>query len=309
METPPYRARFHNDDAFILPKARCINRLVFDDGVQIWPQTAMQIAAHCPTIASLSLRHHEIVHPNHLKFMQERREGLAKGIAHISQSLREFTYEGDFEGPWEDADSPSALTLSPSADDLFSQNIRRLSLHLEQLTLFRTCVSADFLFPLDDEGQPLPNTACLSWPNLRTLTLRLSTWLPSGEWLIKPPRMVIAERIAMGDMDIHTEDLERSVPNYEAVHRMFVSMGCAAHNMPSLRSIEFSFDDGPMFSFSFLVHNDSATATWRSDVQYRPDQRVASAWNFHLDDMLLGEERNIYVDIQWPPDATNTIAR
>lgn len=75
-----------------------------------------------------------------------------------------------------------ALDIIPSGVDSMSINLRHLSVHLEELKLNNTRVPYDFMCPLDETGQPEPDSLHLNWPNLKTLEIEfVPSCYPSGK--------------------------------------------------------------------------------------------------------------------------------
>lgn len=79
---PVYRASFIGDDASLLPNVACIKCLSFpkEPYHRIWAGSAMQIAQHCSTITELRLDLDEYIRPDHLEYIQARREGKTQII-------------------------------------------------------------------------------------------------------------------------------------------------------------------------------------------------------------------------------------
>jgi hypothetical protein len=77
----PYRPRFPHDDCSMLPKVDCIIELdfyayLFQDHFElIWGGAALQIASHCGGLRSLYLSNQELVRPDHMSYLRERRQG------------------------------------------------------------------------------------------------------------------------------------------------------------------------------------------------------------------------------------------
>lgn len=77
---PIYRAQFLDNGASLLPDVACINRLCFDNNYgppvhQIWAGSAMQIAQHCTTLTEMILDLDEYTRPDHIEYIQARRQG------------------------------------------------------------------------------------------------------------------------------------------------------------------------------------------------------------------------------------------
>ncbi|KAE8403241.1 hypothetical protein BDV37DRAFT_294665 [Aspergillus pseudonomiae] len=138
-------------------------------------------------------------------------------------------------------------------------------------------------------------------PTVTELYLNLDEWVrPDHLEYIKAPCQWLALPTAEWQEEIdEIEDWEEEICDYESgcvdrsinddeqFHRFFISLGYAARYMPRLRYIQFSLDHGPTTTFSFRRDLDPITAEWLSeaDPEYRPDERVAKAWGFRLEDI------------------------
>jgi hypothetical protein len=74
----PYRARFPEDDASMLPRVSCVAQLLFEeifDSERLWAGAALQVAAHCDSLQHLHLDLQEPVRPGHLTYLRGRRQG------------------------------------------------------------------------------------------------------------------------------------------------------------------------------------------------------------------------------------------
>ncbi|UDD61186.1 hypothetical protein AFCA_008568 [Aspergillus flavus] len=232
MSVPPYRARFHNNDASVLAYVPCVDKLSFtnepSDGEsdlrhrfhQIWAGAVAQIVQHCPTITQLHLNLDEWVRPDHIEYIRGRR----------------------------------------------------------------------------DELNDVP------------------PFLPSGKWLALPTPEEQAgldepdEEISSPDDVIWDYDrgyASRKMVDDEEYHRFFTSMGRAARHMPRLKSIKFHLQHSTRLNFSFQPDSDPITAEWHSRAipAYHPDERVAEAWGFPIEDFHFDpEEFDTVVNFDcWPP--------
>jgi hypothetical protein len=75
---PVYRAQFLDNGPSLLPDVACIGRLCFNDGPpfhQIWARSAMQIAQRCSTLTGMVLDLDEYIRPDHIEYIQARRQG------------------------------------------------------------------------------------------------------------------------------------------------------------------------------------------------------------------------------------------
>jgi hypothetical protein len=78
QSVPVYRARFLENGASFLPDVACIDRLCFDDDFhfhRIWAGSALQIAQRCSTLTKMILNLDEYIRPDHIKYIQARRQG------------------------------------------------------------------------------------------------------------------------------------------------------------------------------------------------------------------------------------------
>lgn len=75
---PVYRARFLDNGASLLPDVACIGRLYFNNGPlfhQIWAGSAIQITQRCSTLTEMILDLDEYIRPDHIEYIQARRQG------------------------------------------------------------------------------------------------------------------------------------------------------------------------------------------------------------------------------------------
>ncbi|KAF7616231.1 hypothetical protein AFLA_009729 [Aspergillus flavus NRRL3357] len=325
MSVPPYRARFHNNDASVLAYVPCVDKLSFtnepSDGEsdlrhrfhQIWAGAVAQIVQHCPTITQLHLNLDEWVRPDHIEYIRGRRDGVSELFNNAPRSLKVLNYSNQYEAPWKSA--LPALNVLSTETDTFTINLRALSTVLQELKLYNTSLSSDFLWPLDKAGRPLPNSGTLQWPNLTIIELNdVPPFLPSGKWLALPTPEEQAgldepdEEISSPDDVIWDYDrgyASRKMVDDEEYHRFFTSMGRAARHMPRLKSIKFHLQHSTRLNFSFQPDSDPITAEWHSRAipAYHPDERVAEAWGFPIEDFHFDpEEFDTVVNFDcWPP--------
>ncbi len=71
----PYRARFPQDDASMLPRIFCVEELIYEEYFNFWPGAALQVAAHCDSLSCLRLFVEEPVRPDHLRYLRSRHQG------------------------------------------------------------------------------------------------------------------------------------------------------------------------------------------------------------------------------------------
>jgi hypothetical protein len=77
----PYRARFPQDDTSMLPQVGCVTKLGFHDYYpfgdfhSIWAGAALRIASNRRGLQRISLTTNDLVRPDHLSYLRERREG------------------------------------------------------------------------------------------------------------------------------------------------------------------------------------------------------------------------------------------
>ncbi|KAJ9405758.1 hypothetical protein DTO045G8_6591 [Paecilomyces variotii] len=321
----PYRARFPlNDDASVLPNITCIDSLFFlnwsfRNGVnknhRIWAGTAFQIVASCPTVTKLELDLNEYVRPDHEGFMMQRRQAVAEGLKKVPHSLRVFNYKNGTEMNWKET-MPALNLLPPSGIDHLSINLHDLSFRLRELRIEQTALSLDFLCPLNSSLKPISDISSCIWPRLETMIFELVPRVtPSGKWLFQytPERQAEIDEIDDWDMEIcHPENgwLTRQLMDLDAFHRLFVSIGYAVQRMPRLSRIrvfgDFAFENA--FDFFCERSTGTFTARWLSESSYEPNQQVASAWKFRLEDMEVDDRGRSYGNIKstvkfpvWPP--------
>jgi hypothetical protein len=87
---------------------------------------------------------------------------------------------GSSEHPWSNT-LPALDLRSANKMDVLSSSLRLFSRNLRELRLSYMSVDMDFLFPLDERGNPLPETSSLHWPRLETIALSgVPENIPSG---------------------------------------------------------------------------------------------------------------------------------
>jgi hypothetical protein len=100
---------------------------------------------------------------------------------------------------------------------------------------------------------------------------------------------------AIFDTQLVMEETEyfRDKMKIEHFHRLFISLGYAAQHMPRLKSINTSMVHTPDTQFKFIsgrevgegLLGNRPTLSFDSMSGYKPDERVADAWGFSLDDL------------------------
>ncbi|QRD84920.1 hypothetical protein F9C07_2259939, partial [Aspergillus flavus] len=246
-------------------------------------------------------------------FLVDNSPGVSELFNNAPRSLKVLNYSNQYEAPWKSA--LPALNVLSTETDTFTINLRALSTVLQELKLYNTSLSSDFLWPLDKAGRPLPNSGTLQWPNLTIIELNdVPPFLPSGKWLALPTPEEQAgldepdEEISSPDDVIWDYDrgyASRKMVDDEEYHRFFTSMGRAARHMPRLKSIKFHLQHSTRLNFSFQPDSDPITAEWHSRAipAYHPDERVAEAWGFPIEDFHFDpEEFDTVVNFDcWPP--------
>ncbi|KAJ0420268.1 hypothetical protein BJY00DRAFT_301671 [Aspergillus carlsbadensis] len=278
---------------------------------QIWAGTVFQIAEHCPTMTELHLDLHEYVRPDHLEYIRDRRAAVAEGVLKLSGSLRVLNLTGYNEEPWKQ--TMSALNVLKTNHDTLAASLRDLSLVLRELRLTYVSLSTDWLYPLDGSGQPTADPTSLHWPNLKILTLeKAPPFTPQGKWLALPDadEQQIIDNVTDWETEIcNTERgcLTRPILDTEQFHRLFISWGHAARNMPQINSMRFYVTHTTWVDFRFTIAAPGAevTLSWGHDSAfYLPDHRVARAWGFDLK-QLTSDQPGLYSASLpcWPPVA------
>jgi hypothetical protein len=120
---------------------------------------------------------------------------------------------------------------------------------------------------------------------------------PLGEWLLDWERSKwddedIDDPTTAGmeifDTEFMSEDayIERDIISVERFYRLFISFGYAARRMPRLIAMEFDLLPlEHMFELLFVYETeDPPCMEWITPLGYLPDERVAEAWGFRLED-------------------------
>ncbi|KAL6228740.1 hypothetical protein BDW75DRAFT_134398 [Aspergillus navahoensis] len=267
---------------------------------QVWAGAVFRIAQHCPTVTELSVDLDEWVRPDYLQYIKERRAAVADGLQALPASLRVLDYSGQQEYPWKE--TQPALNVLKTETDTLATSLQSISLVLRELHLTNVTLPMDFLWPLDGSGNPIANPTH-HWFYLRLLILdEVPPFLPSGKWLADPEAEDQEEINNISDWEDEICNYERGfvdrpVLDTEQFHRLFISWGHAArHAMAQIVLMKFSLDHSPTVQFTFSVAGgggcgdnaeaDGATLEWVVSCGYRPDQRVARAWGFEVDEIL-----------------------
>lgn len=103
---------------------------------------------------------------------------ISGGLEIIPRSLRVLHFSNQHEEPWKRM--MPALNVLTSDHDSLSPGLRHLSLSLCEIKIENVSLAPDFLYPLDSDGYPLPDSASLHWPRLKKLELHAPPFLPSG---------------------------------------------------------------------------------------------------------------------------------
>jgi hypothetical protein len=162
----------------------------------------LQIDEHCVGLQRLRLHLAGWLRPDHVQYMRERRQGncsfttfkiihalcepdlyhtvVTSGLVRLPATLRAFECLGTRDHPWSNT-LPALYLRSASKVDELSSSLRILSCNLRELNLGVVSLDMDFLFPLDEGGNPLPTASSLYWPYLETIILHaVPVNLPSG---------------------------------------------------------------------------------------------------------------------------------
>jgi hypothetical protein len=79
----PYHARFPNDDSSTIPQIDCVRHLGFYSPNFIWGGAALQLARCCSGLRGLFLVTKGKVRPDHLSYIQERRQGIVISMLYL----------------------------------------------------------------------------------------------------------------------------------------------------------------------------------------------------------------------------------
>ncbi|KAF7173331.1 hypothetical protein CNMCM5623_005527 [Aspergillus felis] len=115
-----------------------------------------------------------------------------------------------------------------------------------------------------------------------------------GEWIVRPTPEHEAMIAAIDDWEAEICDSERGcmqrpIFEQEQFHRLFISLGYAARHMPRLTAINFDLNHSTNLNFRFSNTTGSLSAEWELRLcdSYKPDDRVAAAWGFQPDELLV----------------------
>ncbi|KAL2839506.1 hypothetical protein BJY01DRAFT_28218 [Aspergillus pseudoustus] len=282
-------------------------------------ETACYIAQACPTLSYFRWECDDPARPEHLDYARERREAFAASLLKLPATLRRF----DLSSLTAEVlhDSLPAPALCPDGNDILSTNLRYITLGLQELFLYEVPLANDFLCPLDNSGEPCGDWDSTEWPNLEEISISCSNFLPSGEWLHDPsltsedPGIDIDALTNDPDFDYEEEVYRlvgddvyysRSVLKTELYLLANISLGYAARRMPRLRSMWFRYSHDRDVTMEFWKEEKErkaeATLMWTEGVhgdfdeeadghgngngaRNRPDERVARAWQFELEDL------------------------
>ncbi|KAL2815309.1 hypothetical protein BJX63DRAFT_390073 [Aspergillus granulosus] len=80
----------------------------------------------------------------------------------------------------------------------------------------------------------------------------------------------------------------------EHFHRLVISLGYAAQDMPRLKIIDITLYERPRANLNFTSGRGAegsiakrSTLIFESYSGYKPDKRIAAAWGFSLDDLVV----------------------
>ncbi|KAL4811361.1 hypothetical protein BDV18DRAFT_155965 [Aspergillus unguis] len=305
----PYRARFPSGGASMLTEVTCVDNLIVQYSYRsqgIATGAFLQIAERCAALRRLHLDMPGQLRLDHVEYMRERREALASGLSRLPTTLQVFECVGRSEYPWSNT-LPALDLRSANGIDELSSSLCLFSCKLRELRLSVVSVDMDFLFPLDERGNPLPESSSLHWPRLETIALDgVAEYTPSGEWLFDYelesgdeedfPDPATGDEIFESRWLREEYETSREKMNTEHFHRLFISLGVAAS------PTNFTFTTSTTTSGARGVIGDSYASTlslppgsrpllkFRSNSAYMPDRRVADAWGFELDEMEIVDE-------------------
>ncbi|KAL4789457.1 hypothetical protein BDV19DRAFT_397011 [Aspergillus venezuelensis] len=258
-------------------------------------------ASMLPQVTCLFLNVQGVARPDHLWYMRDGRQGDGSiWTCKTSVHLRVLKFEVSSEHPW--SNTLPALDLRPdnSKIDEFSTSLGLFSCYLREQTLSAISVDMDLFYPLDDNGSPTPEASSPSfyWPYLESIIMTATMFV--REWLLDFELDTGDEEDfpdpAAGDEIFESRwlrgeyEIVRDVMNAEHFHRLFISLGYAARRMPRLKTISFDVCLDPITEFEFGSGGGGCTAatlTFESQSGYTPDMRVAEAWGFSLDQLVV----------------------
>jgi hypothetical protein len=105
-----------------------------------------------------------------------------------------------------------------------------------------------------------------------------------GEWLgALSPRLFKEEEGTLPDWQ-----LSRNKLHHEKFHRLLISLGLASRRMPRIHEISFVIREYSEMDFELWNSRGSdekPSMRMRNAGGYKPDERVAEAWGFALEDL------------------------
>lgn len=126
----------------------------------------------------------------------------------------------------------------------------------------------------------------------------------TGEWLgDRSPRLFEEEE------NLLDWQLSRNKLHHEKFHRFFISLGLATRRMPCIREISFVIREYSEIDFEFWNPggpDEKPSMRMRNAGGYKPDEHVAEAWGFALEDLEVSQNSEdddgdhfVEVDITW----------
>lgn len=95
------------------------------------------------------------------------------------------------------------------------------------------------------------------------------------------------------------------LPTEEHLHRLLISLGYAAQRMPRLKNVQIEVESHRQFTICLQNKADQIILRWECFYPYRPDSRMAKAWDFNLDDVKSHsqyEDKSSVILRTWPPN-------
>ncbi|KAE8151452.1 hypothetical protein BDV25DRAFT_171472 [Aspergillus avenaceus] len=307
----PHWVAFDHGDVGNLPTLPSIKRLKIEDidHSTFRPSAMCHLVSLLPEVKQLSLGENGSVQGAALEGLRELRQELIEHLHLIPQSVEKFSYE--LEAYRELSLNPScnaANYLSPDGLDELSIGLRNLSMRLHKLDLLFLRVNSSLFWPSPEEDI---HTSTLHWPYLEDVRVRfVPPYTADGQWIVDndPEKDWDGDPPATEDYWEYDTDYfaMRGLVKSNELDRIYSAMGHAAHRMPRLRRMEFSFrwEIGEAGANEYLKFTRSLTGQvslcLSSQWEYNPGSDMMTAWGLNDDQAVELKNTGSIIIHQWP---------